>query len=68
MNLPDYIKANGHKRCADLFGVSVATIKAWRWGARSPRPDKANQIVMATGGEVTLAGIYAQAPSKSEAA
>ena len=59
MNLPDYIKEHGTERCATLFGVSKATIKAWRWGYRSPRPEAANRIVAATGGEVSLAGIYA---------
>lgn len=59
MNLPDYIKAKGIKESAALFGVSPATVKAWRWGYRSPRPEAANRIVAATGGEVSLAGIYA---------
>lgn len=60
MTLSDYIKDKGHKRCADLFGVSESTVKAWRWGARKPRPEAANRIVQITGGEVSLAGIYAQ--------
>lgn len=67
MTLPEYIKQVGHARAAALFGVSEATVKAWRWGARSPRPEKANQIVMATGGEVTLAGIYSQKPERAVA-
>lgn len=67
MTLSDYIKHVGHERAAELFGVSLATVKAWRWGARTPRPEAANRIVQVTGGEVSLAGIYAQAP-KSRAA
>jgi len=67
MNLPAYIKAKGMAECALLFGVSESTIKAWRWGARTPRPEAANRIVAATGGEVSLAEIYAQ-PIKREAA
>ena len=60
MTLADYIRKHGNKRCADLFGVSEAAVKSWRCGLRSPRPETANQIVRLTGGEVTLAGIYAQ--------
>lgn len=69
MTLSEYIKARGHERCAALFGVSLATVKSWRWGARLPRPEKANDIVRLTGGEVNLAGIYAQPrPAPSEQA
>lgn len=64
MNLPDYIKAKGIRESAVLFQVSPATVKAWRWGYRSPRPEAANRIVAATGGEVSLAGIYARRPAE----
>lgn len=59
MKLIDYIKAHGVAECAARFGVSEATIKAYRYGWRQPRPEVANRIVSVTGGEVTLAGIYA---------
>lgn len=65
MKLPAYIKAKGVAECAALFGVSESTIKAWRWGARTPRPEAANRIVAATGGEVSLADIYAQPTNPS---
>lgn len=58
MNLPAYIKRVGHKAAAKKFGVSEATVKAWRWGYRRPRPESAFRIVAATDGVVTLAGIY----------
>ena len=58
MNLSDYIKQVGEHHAAKLFGVSVYAIKSWRYGQRAPRPDKANEIVAATGGAVTLSGIY----------
>lgn len=67
MKLTEYIEAHGYARCAKLFGVSKAAVKAWRYGHRSPRPETANRIVQLTGGEVTLAGIYAQ-PARKEAA
>lgn len=63
MNLSDYIKKVGTKRAAAQFGVAPKTVQSWRYGYRYPRPDKANEIVQLTGGEVSLAGIYAQ-PSK----
>lgn len=65
MTLAEYIKKNGHAEAARLFGVSLSTIKSWRWGQRTPRPDKANEIVSVTGGEVSLSGIYAQKPSEA---
>ncbi len=68
MKLSDYIKAKGTAECAELFGVSESTIKSWRWGARMPRPEKANEIVSATGGEVSLAEIYAPAKESRNAA
>jgi len=67
MNLSDYIKRKGTKEAAQLFGVSEAAAKSYRYGWRVPRPDVANRIVLATGGEVTLAEIFASA-SKTEAA
>ena len=58
MNLPDYIKAIGHEAAAKAFGVSESTIKSWRWGARSPRPDRAREIQRITRGRVSVAEIY----------
>jgi hypothetical protein len=66
MNLSQYIEKHGNETCAERFGVSLHTIKSWRWSGKSsrkPRPDKANEIVAITGGEVSLAGIYAK-PNK----
>jgi hypothetical protein len=59
MNLAEYIKDVGHEEAAKLFGVSIFTVKSWRWGLRTPRPAKANEIVRLTGGAVSLAGIFA---------
>ena len=59
MNLPDYIKAAGHKAAANLFGVSEGTVKAWRYGLRRPSTDAAKRIIEATGGKVGWNEIYA---------
>ena len=58
MNLTEYLKKHGTATSAKRFGVSIHTIKSWRWGGKLPRPDKANEIVAITGGEVSMAGIY----------
>lgn len=60
MNLRTYIQNQGEAAVAAQFNVSLHTVRKWRTGDRKPRPEKANEIVTKTGGEVTLAGIYAQ--------
>ncbi len=59
MKLSEYIKQRGIPESAELFGVSEAAAKSYRYGWRTPRPEVAMRIVAATGGEVTLAEIYA---------
>ena len=68
MNLSEYIKRKGTKEAAELFGVSEAAAKSYRYGWRVPRPEVANRIVSKTGGEVTLAEIFASAPKTDAAA
>lgn len=59
MDLSTYIREKGEAPCAALFGVSIWTIRKWRTGDRLPSPAKANDIVSRTGGDVSLADIYA---------
>lgn len=68
MDLPTYIRTIGEQAAANLFGVSVFTIRSWRQRARYPRSDKAREIVEKTGGKVTYEAIYAPAPAQDEAA
>lgn len=68
MKLSEYIKETGHEAASRLFGVSIWTIKAWRFGDRLPRPAKANEIVRITRGKVTLSEIYGPQPSSEKAA
>lgn len=68
MDLKTYIKNHGVEACAARWDFSVRRVQSWMYGQRIPSHKAANRIVMLTGGEVTLAGIYAQAPGKSEAA
>ena len=58
MTLAEYIKQFGDLDAAKLFGVKERTAASWRRGERRPRPEVAASIVAATGGEVTLDGIY----------
>lgn len=67
MKLSDYIKARGIPESAKLFGITEAAAKSYRYEWRTPRPEVANRIVAATGGEVTLAEIYAQPAEKAKA-
>jgi hypothetical protein len=61
MNLKTYIDQKGEAHVAVAFNVSVWTVRSWRQGTRKPRAKKANEIVARTGGEVSLADIYAPA-------
>lgn len=66
MNLPTYIETIGEQAAANLFGVSIWTVRSWRHRTRYPRADKAREIVEKTGGKVTFEAIYAD--SRDEAA
>lgn len=59
MNLKTYIDQRGEAAVATALNVSMWTVRSWRLGTRTPRAKKANEIVAVTGGEVTLADIYA---------
>ena len=67
MRLADYIKKHGDAYCASMWGVKVRTTAGWRRGERTPRPAQARVIVATTGGEVTLAEIYAAQPAQEAA-
>jgi len=58
MTLPDYIKKHGDEKCANLFGAKLRTIGSWRRRERYPRRDKAQEMVVASKGELTMTGIF----------
>lgn len=64
MNLREYIEKTGEARVAVALNVSLWTVRSWRLGTRTPRTKHANKLVAISGGEVTLAGIYA--PSNAQ--
>lgn len=59
MNIREYITNTGEARIAFALGVSLWTVRSWRLGTRSPKPEHANKLVSMSGGELSLAGIYA---------
>lgn len=63
MNITEYITAKGEARIAADLGVSIWTARSWRLGTRVPRQKHANALVAYSGGELSLAGIYSQAPA-----
>ena len=68
MKLSEYIAREGNEAAALRFGVKEGTAKAWRYGYRRPTPEAAMRIVAATGGEVSLADIYADPSPNKDAA
>lgn len=53
---------------ADACGVTPAAVRHWVAGLRVPRSDAALKAVTYTGGQITLAGIYARGSIRAEAA
>jgi DNA-binding transcriptional regulator YdaS (Cro superfamily) len=68
MNLKTYIERMGDAVLAVELGVSHWTVRSWRVGTRTPRPEQANKIVAMSGGEVSLADIYGPRRDSTEAA
>lgn len=68
MELKTYIRTHGVPACSARWGFTPRRVQSWLYGQRIPSHKAAMRIVAMTGGEVTLAGIYAQAPAKPEAA
>ena len=66
MRLIDYLSAIGDKTAAELFGVSERRIRSWRYGQRKPRPQTAVEIIRASNGRVTWAGIYHDSADKAQ--
>lgn len=60
MELKTYIRTHTVPVCASRWGFGERRVQSWMYGQRTPDPKAAMRIVSLTGGEVTLAGIYAQ--------
>ena len=46
------------EKAAKKFGVSLSTIKSWRWGLRKPSINKAKQIIIASNYQLDFESIY----------
>ena len=58
MELKDYIKKRGEENLAKDLGVSVDTIKSWRYGNRQPSVNQAKKLIKMTGHALGWENIY----------
>ena len=58
MTLKEYIIKRGEGPLAKEMGVSVDTVKSWRYGNRAPRPKQAKKLILMTGYAMTWEDIY----------
>lgn len=54
----EYIKSYGMEKASKKFGVSLSTIRAWRWGFRKPSISKAKKIIIASNYQLDFESIY----------
>tara|TARA_B100001115_G_C15761206_1_gene372923 strand:- start:338 stop:541 length:204 start_codon:yes stop_codon:yes gene_type:complete len=58
MKFKEYIKSYGMEKAAKRFGVSLSTIRAWRWGYRQPSVSRAKKIIIASNYQLDFESIY----------
>ena len=58
MTLKEYIIKRGEGPLAKEMGVSVDTVKSWRYGNREPRPKQAKKLILMTGYAMPWEDIY----------
>ena len=56
--LVDHIKHMGVKTSAEVYGVSTASVKAWRYGYRLPSPAQAKKMIKASNGKLDYESIF----------
>ena len=56
--LKEMIKHMGMETAAEKFGVSLSTIRSWRWGWRRPSVDQAKKIIIASNYQLDFEAIY----------
>jgi len=67
LTLPQFIESVGDEAAARLFDAEVRTVQSWRRRERLPRPDKAQHMVAAAGGCLSMDSIYVQPTAPVEA-
>lgn len=64
--LQSYLETIGDEAAMTLFKVSKRRIQSWKYGQRLPRPEKALEMVEATGGKLSFEAIYAKPEAVKE--
>ena len=58
MELKDYIQKLGEESLAKELGVSIDTIRSWRYGSRQPSVNQAKKLIKLTGHALDWENIY----------
>jgi len=66
ITLKQYIEFIGIKPAAELFGCSIASTKAWRYGLRQPSIDQAKKIIKASNGKLDFESIFGSIDETNE--
>jgi len=63
MELKDYIQKRGEESLSKELGVSIDTIRSWRYGARQPSVNQAKKLIKLTGYALDWENIYGKVDS-----
>tara|TARA_R100001143_G_scaffold63337_1_gene69793 strand:- start:2501 stop:2698 length:198 start_codon:yes stop_codon:yes gene_type:complete len=58
MELKDYIVKRGEDKLAKELGVSIDTVRSWRYGTRQPSVNQAKKLIKMTGHALGWENIY----------
>ena len=58
MELKDYIVKRGEDKLAKDLGVSIDTVRSWRYGTRQPSVNQAKKLIKMTGHALGWENIY----------
>lgn len=58
MDFKDFIEREGPAKIAAVMGVSLYTVKCWRYRQRRPRPEQAPKLIEYANGALTWQDIY----------
>ena len=58
MNLKNYIEKRGEEPLSKELGVSIDTIRSWRYGSRQPSVNQAKKLIKLNGHALDWEGIY----------
>jgi|TARA_B100000886_G_C20425372_1_gene493695 DNA-binding transcriptional regulator YiaG len=58
MTLREFIKKRGELPIANDLGVSIDTVRSWRYGNREPRPKVAKKLIILSDQNLNWEDIY----------